>query len=143
MHDSVSSTDLLKLCVEFVKQSEPEKAYLVPPTLRAASLKVLDQRSSGGDSVTKRCFATLVSRLVASIAGEAIFDFRKNWLIHRLHALTVEHAPLRPGEIRMLRADVELLIDASDFSQNERVLLRRGFAYTWAALDSHRFVSSE
>jgi hypothetical protein len=57
-------------------------------------------------------------------------DLGKDWLLHRLHCILVEHQPLTPGEIEVMRADIRARAETSHFSLTEAELLTGGIERT-------------
>ena len=71
-------------------------------------------------------FATLASSFVTTLAEGSSMDLGKDWLLHRLHCILVEHQPLTPGEIEVMRADIRFRAATSNFSLTETELLAGG-----------------
>jgi hypothetical protein len=71
-------------------------------------------------------FATLASSFVTTLAIGSPTDLGKDWLLHRLHCILVEHQPLTPGEIEVMRADIRARAATSNLSLTETELLAGG-----------------
>lgn len=80
--------------------------------------------ASGEESATP--FATLATSFVTTLAVGSPVDFGKDWLLHRLHRVLVEHQPLTPGEIEVMRADIRARAATATLSQTEAELLAGG-----------------
>jgi hypothetical protein len=71
-------------------------------------------------------FATVASSFVNTLAEGSPMDLGKDWLLHRLHCILVEHQPLTPGEIEVMRADIRFRAATSNLSLTETELLASG-----------------
>lgn len=71
-------------------------------------------------------FATLASNFVNTLAVGSPMDLGKDWLLHRLHCILVEHQSLTPGEIEVMRADIRARAETSNLSMSEAELLASG-----------------
>jgi hypothetical protein len=87
-------------------------------------------------------FATLAATFVNSLALGPPFDLGRNWLLHRLHCILVNHEFPKPGEIEVMRADIHVRVETSNLSSPDSELLiggldrvLQGFA-PWQARES-------
>jgi hypothetical protein len=83
-----------------------------------------------GKPESETSFATLASNFVNALAAGSPMDLGKDWLLHRLHCILVEHQPLTPGEIEVMRADIRARAKTSHFSLTEAELLTGGIERT-------------
>ena len=80
--------------------------------------------ASSADSASS--FATLATTFVNVLAHSSPMDLGKDWLLHRLHCILVNHELPKPGEIEVMRADIHARVETSIFSSAETVLLIGG-----------------
>lgn len=71
-------------------------------------------------------FATLAATFINSLALGPPLDLGKDWLLHRLHCILVNHEIPMPGEIEVMRADIRARLEASIFSSNDADLFMSG-----------------
>lgn len=88
--------------------------------------------ASGEESTAP--FATLASSFVTKLAEGSPTDLGKDWLLHRLHCILVEHQRLTPGEIEVMRADICFRAATSNLSETETELLAGGIERRLAIL---------
>jgi hypothetical protein len=79
-----------------------------------------------GKSSYQRAFAVLVTEFVNSLAAASRTDLGKEWLLHRLHCILVEHQHPKPGEIELIRADVRARADTLRLADHEAAMLAEG-----------------
>jgi len=116
------------ICDALVKEAEHAAAL---------SGEIADSRRHGPGSQRTRIygaakqdsessFASLATTFVNALAFGSPSDLGKDWLLHRLHCIFVEHQPLKPGEVEVLRADIRARAKKANFSETETDLLTSG-----------------
>jgi hypothetical protein len=65
-------------------------------------------------------FTTLATTFVSSLAHCSPMDLCTEWLLDRLHCLLVENQFPMPGEIELIRADIQARADVLGFSAAEK-----------------------
>jgi hypothetical protein len=99
--------------------------YIVQYQMSSEAINAICNVFAVGES-SSTPFAILASSFVSALAVGSPMDLGKDWLLHRLHCILVEHQPLTPGEIEVMRADIRARAATSNLSQLETELLMGG-----------------
>jgi hypothetical protein len=80
-------------------------------------------------------FAPLAITFVNALVVGSPLDLGKDWLLHRLYSIFVEHQFLKPGEIEVFRADIRARAEDAKLSETGTDLLTSGVenALNWVA----------
>lgn len=113
MHNFTSPETLYEICSAFAQEA------------RLAALPASGVASAAGND-SESSFATLAATFVNSLALKPPLDLGKDWLLHRLHCILVNHELPKPGEIEVIRADIHARVETSNFSSADSELLIGG-----------------
>ena len=146
MRNFTSPETLHEICSAFVQEARLA-AHAADGVASAAGndrdLSSIQAHAVSGQG-SESSFATLAATFVNSLALGPPFDLGKNWLLHRLHCILVNHEFPKPGEIEVMRADIRVRVETSNFSSPDSELLigavdrvLQGFA-PWRVRESER-----
>jgi hypothetical protein len=128
VHNFTSPETLHEICSAFVQEARLA-AHAADGVASAAGndsdlpgIPAHAVSSQGSES----SFATLAAAFVNSLALGPPLDLGKDWLLHRLHCILVNHEFPKPGEIEVMRADIHVRVETSNFSSPDSELLIGG-----------------
>ena len=128
MHNYTSPETLREICSAFAQQAE--HAAVAPDSAAGSAgndhegQNTRAHAASSADSASS--FATLATTFVNTLAVSSPLDLGRDWLLHRLHCILVNHELPKPGEIEVMRADIRARAETSIFSSTETALLMGG-----------------
>jgi len=137
VYDYISSSALGVLCDTLVRRAGPDNMG----RLNHAGVESTHDPSRPWQTTRRHCgrrepqtiFPSLVKVFVERLAENASEDLGDYWLVHRLRSLFVEAQPLMPGELEMLRADIQLRLPSCGFSDEKKALFTDKFERILAA----------
>jgi len=127
VHHFTSPQTLQEICSTFAQEAQ---LAALPGTgaLGAAGndSDLPNAQAQTASSQAAASFATLAATFVNSLALRPRLDLGKDWLLHRLHCILVNHELPKPGEIEVIRADIHARLETSNFSSADSELLMGG-----------------
>ena len=128
MHNFTSPQTLQEICSTFAQ--EARLAALPATGVASAAGNDSDLPNTRAQTASSQgsesSFATLAATFVNSLALRPPLDLGKDWLLHRLHCILVNHELPKPGEIEVIRADIHARVETSNFSSADAELLIGG-----------------
>jgi hypothetical protein len=93
---------------------------------RRIAFAIDNSTGSARDANSESSFATLAATFINSLSLGPPSDLGKNWLLHRLHCVLVNHEIPKAGEIEVMRADIHARVEASTFASGDAAFLMNG-----------------